>query len=73
MPINLIRDLGHTASMWLATRKFAGAMSSRYITSPEQMVTILIVLVFPFAALIVLCVRIAGRASSRQFGWGGFT
>ncbi|RYP03087.1 hypothetical protein DL765_010600 [Monosporascus sp. GIB2] len=44
-------------------------MSSLGLSSPDQNITITIVIVFPVLAFLVLCVRIAGRASSRQFGW----
>ncbi|RYP43957.1 hypothetical protein DL768_009527 [Monosporascus sp. mg162] len=43
-------------------------MSPLGLSSPDQNITITIVIIFPVVAFLVLCVRIAGRASSRQFG-----
>ncbi|KAI1854871.1 hypothetical protein JX265_002510 [Neoarthrinium moseri] len=40
-----------------------------YPPSPQQSVAIAITIAFPAAALVVVVTRIAGRLSSRQFGW----
>lgn len=41
-----------------------------YPTSADQNAAIAIIMVFPAVALLVVGTRVAGRVSTRQFGWG---